>query len=105
MGKTDNYFMVNNQQIPWSFFHRVKKRYGLQKTQQVFYYCRAKKKIVNYISAGMKKEWFAGDLDMTPEMEAFILKHFDKQIPVEQKRKGPQEITSISDILKSYSTE
>ena len=107
MSKT--HFTISGQSIPWSFFHRVKKRYGLKRAQEVFWMCRGKRNIIGYISSGIKNNWFSintVELDRNKTAcEAWCRDTFDKKIPVEKKRKGPQEITSISDILKSYSTE
>ncbi len=56
---------------------------------------------MNYISAGMKKEWFASDIYSTPLMDSFIRNHFDKAIPAPVKRKGKQPVTGINEILAS----
>ena len=95
----DKSFPLNGQQIPWSFFHKVRVKYGLRKAQEVFFQCRLKTNIRNYISKGMKEEWFARDIYRSPVLEAFILQHFDKRIPPEPKRKGSQKVDSISSVL------
>jgi len=97
----DKSFQIHGQQIPWSYFWKVVKKYGLQKAQQVFFLCREKRKIMNYISAGMKKEWFASDIYPTTQMDSFIKLHFDKNIPAPKKRKGSQKVTGIASILEN----
>ena len=101
--KSKNTFEVNGQTVPWSFFHKLKNKYGLYRAQQIFWMCRNKRNIIGYISSGMKNKWFVintNELDKNKTTcESWCRNTFDKKIPKPKIRKGSQKVDDIANIL------